>query len=224
MIGESYARVESGQYAGQIINDPTGWPQSGGLKPLGYIVPDWIGSFATNFSYKRFSASALFDMRLGSDFFSWTMWHSYYTGAYNNTVDGGIRENGVIGPGVLEVTDGSGHVTGYKPNDIRMGAQDYYGSDWIWNQREYSVLDGTFVKFRELSFSYSFKFKPEFFVKDLKLSLTGRNLAILYRSKDCKMLGIDPETQFGGTEWGSGVESFNLPGARSFGLKVQLNF
>ncbi len=220
LFGEKYARTEDGQ----IINDKNGFPKMGGSGILGRVTPLWTGGLQLNLGYKGFSVGALFDVNYGNQFFSVTKWHSYPTGAYNNTVKGGVRENGVIGEGVLEVFDDGGNVIGYKPNDIRMSAERYYSSPWVWNNREYSVLDGSYIKFRELTVSYSHRFKEKYAIKGLRVSFVARNLAILYRSAECRELGIDPETQFGGTEAGMGIENFNLPGTISMGAKVNLQF
>lgn len=220
LYGKAYERNANGE----IVNNSNGLPKTGPSEYLGKVTPDWTGGIIANFGYKGITLNAVIDMSVGNKFFSVSKWHSYPTGAYNNTVKDGVRENGIIGPGVIEVFDAKGEVSGYTPNNVRMSAENYFNAGWVWNNHEYSVLSGSYVKLRELSLSYQHNFKENSVLKGFTVALTCRNVAILYRSKECRELGIDPETQFGGTESGVGVENFNLPGTRSYGVKLNLKF
>ena len=182
---------------------------------LGNVTPDWTGGISNTFSYKGASLSFLIDAQIGGDMFSTTAWHSYPTGAYENTVQNGVRETGLIVDGVFE--DGT-------PNDIRVSAQEYFNGSWMWNNHEYSILDASFVKLRELSLGYSFNVSKLKALSKLNVSLVGRNLAILYRSEGTKELGIDPEVGFGGGEAGIGYENFQIPTTRSFGFRLTAGF
>lgn len=182
---------------------------------LGNVTPDWTGGISNTFRYKGASLSFLIDAQIGGDMFSTTAWHSYPTGAYENTVQNGVRETGLIVDGVFE--DGT-------PNDIRVSAQEYFNGSWMWNNHEYSILDASFVKLRELSLGYSFNVSKLKALSKLNVSLVGRNLAILYRSEGTKALGIDPEVGFGGGEAGIGYENFQIPTTRSFGFRLTAGF
>ena len=131
-----------------------------------------------------------------------------------NTVEGGVRENGIIVPGVLE--DGT-------PNNIRISAQDYFNGAWVWNNHEYSIIDGSYVKLRELTLSYNFGALGP--IRNLSLGVFGRNLAILHRSAAAKDLGLDPEaaSQMGGSERGTGFENFMPPSTRSYGFNLNVS-
>jgi hypothetical protein len=181
---------------------------------LGNVTPNWIGGIQNSFSYKRFNVGVLLDARVGGDFFSGTYWHSYPTGAFTNTVQNNVREEGIIVEGVKG--DGS-------PNDVRISAQDYYNGAWVWNNHEYSIIDGSFLKLRELTFGYSFSVWK---LQNVAVSVFGRNLAILHRSAKAKELGLDPEAaaQMGGGERGTGFENFMAPSTRSYGFNFRLNF
>ena len=181
---------------------------------LGNVTPKWIGGLQNSFSYKRFNVGALLDARVGGDFFSGTYWHSYPTGSFTNTVQNNVREEGIIVEGVKG--DGS-------PNDIRISAQDYYNGAWVWNNHEYSIIDGSFLKLRELTFGYSFSVWK---LQNVSVSVFGRNLAILYRDEKAKELGLDPEAaaQMGGGERGTGFENFMAPTTRSYGFNFRISF
>ncbi|MCG6186316.1 SusC/RagA family TonB-linked outer membrane protein [Maribellus maritimus] len=201
---------------GDVVVDSRGIPKTTSVaQKLGTVTPDWTGGITNSFRYKGVNLSFLIDVRVGGDIFSTTAWHSYPTGTYAVTTANHVREEGLIVNGVFE--DGT-------PNDIRVSAQDYYGGAWMWNNHEYSILDGTYVKFRELVLGYDFNLQKVKWIQKFNVSLVGRNLAILYRDKSTKDLGIDPEVGLGGGEGGVGFENFQIPTTRSYGLKVNVNF
>lgn len=202
--------------AGKIVVNENGIPLTTNIaQELGKVTPDWTGGITNTFRYKNVSLSFLVDARIGGDIFSVTAWHSYPTGAYENTVKNNVRETGLVVDGVFE--DGT-------PNNVRVSAQDYYGGSWMWNNHEYSILDASYIKFRELALGYSFNLKNIKAISKLNLSLVGRNLAILYRSKGTREYGIDPEVGYGGGEGGVGFENFQIPTTRNYGFKVTASF
>jgi hypothetical protein len=83
---------------------------------------------------------------------------------------------------------------------------------------------------RELSFGYTFDVHNSL-IKDIRLSLTGRNLFFLYRGKSLidipgigkRTLPVDPESALGTSNY-QGIESGMPPVVRSFGLNLHLNF
>ncbi|MGY3052979.1 TonB-linked SusC/RagA family outer membrane protein [Pedobacter sp. UYEF25] len=199
-----------------IVIDGNGVPvTSTSVKELGNVTPKWTGGLQNTISYKKVQLSFLVDARWGSDFFSTTLWHGYGNGSGPATVANNVRETGLIVPGVL--ADGT-------PNAKRVSAQDYYGGDWLWNNLEFPIVDGSFVKLREVSLSYPFNVTKIKGIQSLRLTLLARNVAMLYRSKLARVNGIDPETGFGGGNNGVGFEDFQLPGTRSFGLKLNVSF
>lgn len=201
--------------AGNIMIAPNGTPMSTSQqKILGNVTPKWIGGLQNTFTYKKINLGVLLDWRKGGDFFSGTYWHSYPTGSFTNTVQNNVREEGIIVPGVKG--DGS-------PNDVRISAQDYFNGAWVWNNHEYSIIDGSYLKLRELTLGYTFSLGK---LQNIAISAFGRNLAILHRSEKAKELGLDPEaaSQMGGGERGTGFENFMAPTTRSYGFNLRLNF
>ncbi|TDG36240.1 SusC/RagA family TonB-linked outer membrane protein [Pedobacter changchengzhani] len=199
-----------------IVIDGNGVPAtSTDVKELGNVTPKWTGGLQNTFSYKKVQLSFLVDARWGSDFFSTTLWHGWANGSGPATVADNVRETGLVVPGVL--ADGT-------PNTKRVSAQTYYGGDWLWNNLEFPIVDGSFVKLREMTLSYPFNVSKIKGIQSLRLTLLARNVAMLYRSKLARVNGIDPETGFGAGNNGVGFEDFQLPGARSFGLKLNVGF
>jgi TonB-linked SusC/RagA family outer membrane protein len=202
--------------SGKIVVGSDGIPLTTNVgKNLGNVTPDWTGGIRNTFNYKGLYFSFLIDMRKGGDFFSCTAWHAYPTGTYEITTQNNVRESGMIVDAVKE--DGT-------PNDIRVSAQDFYGGAWMWNNHEYSILDGTYIKLREVVLGYDFKVSKIKWIQKMNLSVYGRNLAILYRDKSTAELGIDPEVGLGGGDSGVGFENFQIPTTRSLGVKLRLSF
>jgi TonB-linked SusC/RagA family outer membrane protein len=84
------------------------------------------------------------------------------------------------------------------------------------------VEDGSFVKLRELSLSYSFDqqwLRERFNFSAIDVRIAGRNLKTWTKYK-----GLDPEANLGGAEWlTQGTDYFNNPQTRSFVLSFSLN-
>jgi len=84
-----------------------------------------------------------------------------------------------------------------------------------------SVVDGDFIKLRQLTFGYTFPdtwFNSVPILKGLTASVVGRNLAILMRKAE----NIDPEATFGANINYLGIEGTSLPPTQSIGFN--LNF
>jgi len=171
-------------------------------------------------------------MRWGGSIFSVTDWFGAMSGVSEETaqmtsrtgVEGkNIREVGlVVGKDVLKnktVVKADG-----TANDIVVSAQDYYES--YWNIPQQGIIDASFIKFRELTFGYSVPhsiLKKTKILQSANISFVGRNLALLWTHKS-NDIGIDPETAFGTTNSGMGIEQYQLPATRSLGFKVSLTF
>ena len=202
----------------KIVVGTDGLPLSTNVaKNFGSVTPDWVGGINNSFTYKHFNFSFLIDGKWGGKFFSCTAWHSYPTGTFTVTTANHVRENGLIVDAVKQ--DGS-------PNDIRVSAQDYFGAanGWVWNNHEYSILNGTYVKLREVILGYDINVRNLHWIQKLNLSVFGRNLAILYRDQSTRLFGIDPEVGMGGGEYGVGFENFQIPTTRNYGFKVSVKF
>jgi TonB-linked SusC/RagA family outer membrane protein len=239
IMGLGFARDDQGRVivnsAGRVIKTPV-------PVEIGNTQPDWLGGVRNSFSYKNISLSFLLDMRMGGDLFSVTHWFGGYAGVGQYTAEGGIRENGlVVGQDVVSdwgavfaatdpntgaiLRDEDGFPIGSGvTNDAVIPAQTYFMD--FWGNQEASIIDGSFVKFRELSIGYQIPASiigRTGFIKGAQLSLIGRNLALLYKHKS-NNINIDPETGFGVTNSGVGLEQYQIPTSRSIGFKVNLSF
>lgn len=186
---------------------------------LGNIQPDWTGGFSNTFTYKNFSLVVLIDVRVGGDFFDEGTGTARWTGQYEETALG--REEGIIGKGVKVVSTNADGSAVYAPNDVIVAANQLYGYNNPRRYHEAVIYDGSYVKLREMSFGYSV---PEAilkrtFLRSAKVSVVGRNLAILFKNTP----HIDPEVdRFGGNR--QGFAYGELPNSRSVGFNVSLGF
>ncbi len=235
--GKEFGVIKGYQMArndeGAIVVGTNGLPSPGdGTEVIGHVMPDWTGGINNSFSWKNFHASFLVDMRWGGDIFSVTKWFGAMSGVSPETAQMAsragaegynVREVGlVVGQDVLKnqkvvKADGS-------PNDIVVSAQDYY--EGYWGIESTGIIDGSFIKLREVIFGYdipqSLLIKTGF-IRSANISFVGRNLALLWTDKS-NDIGIDPETAFGTTESGMGLEQYQLPATRNLGFKLSVTF
>jgi len=182
---------------------------------LGNTEPDWTGGITNTLSYKGVSLRFLIDIRKGGDVFSVTDWFGAYSGVSKETVENNIREEGIVYDGVN--ADGS-------PNTTRIAAEEYF-QGW-WGLHEECIIDGSFVKLRELILGYDI---PQSFMERLgfihsaNISFIGRNLALLW-THETNTINIDPETTYGTGNSQVGMEQYQLPATRSMGIQLRLNF
>jgi len=222
MKGYAYERNDEGA----IVVDAGGMPIMNAQEEIGNVTPDWVGGLTNTFSYKNFSLSFLLDMRKGGDFFSVTDMFGSLTGVLDYTAEGNIRETGVIvGQEVLSdfkvvKEDGS-------PNDIRMSANDFFaGISYAGGGSEFSVIDGSYIKLRNIVLTYRLPgslTSRYSWLKGAGVSVFANNVALLYTHKSNKA-GVDPETGFGVGNDGLGIEQYQIPTNRSIGLKLNVAF
>ncbi|WP_158857496.1 SusC/RagA family TonB-linked outer membrane protein [Lunatibacter salilacus] len=220
-IGEPYGTFYGRRYLrspeGEIVYS-NGLPQlEAGTFNLGNIQPDWIGGVSNTFMYRNFSFGTLIDIRMGGDIFDVGTGLARKTGMYEETAIG--REEGVIGAGVKNV--GTVENPSYVSNDVIIPAATFWNATNPRNYHEAGIFDGSFVKLREVTFGYSFpqSLLSKTFIQSVRLSLVGRNLAILHRNHP----HMDPEVDMKGGN-AQGFSYGEQPSTRNVGFNVNLTF
>lgn len=213
LYGTKWKRTDDGQL---LINPKTGLPYVDDVRGnIGNPFPDYLMNIRNNFSYKGFKLSGLLDIRKGGDIWCGTCARLDRLGRTEASAD---RERTYVIEGIL--ANENGESTG-QANNIEISAFDYYTRFTGDNGAavEQAVFDGSWVRLRELTLSYDFKFGEGMKVlKTLNLYVTGRNL---WLSTDYP--GVDPETSLTGSGSNvNGFDYFNNPGTKSylFGLKA----
>jgi len=229
--GDIYGTTFERNADGKIVVDENGKPNEA-VDPevLGNVNPDWYGGIRNTFSFKGFNLSMLVDFRKGGDVFSMTKAVGQKAGILEATVEDGIRENGMTVDGVYEDGamvdlngDGNLQDASGMQNQTVVSARSYWRSSRDWG--ELSIVDGSFIKLREIVISYRMPSRvlSNSGIQNIVFSLYGRNLALLYTDKS-NDVNIDPEVSTGGTTGGIGLEAYQLPPTRTFGLKLSFKF
>lgn len=198
--------------------------------PIGNAAPDFLAGWTTEFRYKNFTLRTLIDTKWGGDIYCGSYVIGLQTGQSPATLterdgdalpftdtEGNESNSGVILPGVHE--DGTPNETvvhyyyKYMPN----------AGGWGHFLSTPGIVEDTWVKFREVSLSYSL---PASAVKKLKIfrelsvSVTGRDLFYIYNTLPDH---INPEGIMGAGD-AQGFEWASLPGVRSFSFSLNAGF
>lgn len=204
VVGQPGPQIRAYDYAynpdGSIMVNEAGLPKRGELKNWGSVLPTVYGGWNNDFNFKGILFSFLIDYNFGNKVLSATEFYSHFRGLHQNTLEG--RETGVTTGGVTAP------------------AESYYRA-LAQNVTRTSVVDGDFIKLRQLSLGYTLPstwFNSVPILKGLEVSLVARNVAILMRKAE----NIDPEAGFGSNINYTGIEGTSLPSTRSIGFN--LNF
>jgi TonB-linked SusC/RagA family outer membrane protein len=180
---------------------------------IGTTQPDFIGGVSNTFSYKNISLSALVDFQKGGNFFSYTNLYGLYSGTLAETVEGNIRENGIIVPGIAP--DGNA-------NAVRISAPDYFKGNFGRVINKANIYDAGFVYLREvrLGFTLPEKWTDKIGAVNARLSLYGRNLWLMHANAP----NVDPSNIINSDSNIQGLEGGALPSVRSFGVNLNIGF
>lgn len=236
--GPGYQRVPDGPLKGQVIIGSNGRAKATTEEMyLGNVNPDWIGGFYNQVTYKNFHLNFLFAGQVGGKFISRFYNKAAGSGQLIESAMGrGERAPGTeydapyYAKGAALMPDGS-----YQPNSTGDGGKldaGVYGTDirsmvkgQLDHISEAQLFSTTYFKLRELSVGYSLPYKliSSTFIKNAKISLTGRNL-LLFRPESNHH--FDPEVAIATTGNGlvPGFENMSVPSMREVGVSLNLNF
>jgi TonB-linked SusC/RagA family outer membrane protein len=184
---------------------------------VGNPNPDWTGSLTSSLNlWGKWNVSALVDYRSGGQVFNGTKGALLAFGAHKTSeIRGETRTFGtdwlpgpVTGPGVGTA--------------VVLDENTWFGNlgNWFSGPGSQFIEDGTFLKLREVSVSYSLTapFVQRAGFSSVDIRLAGRNL---FTQTD--YTGIDPESNLGGATASRGNEYFNNPQSRSWVLAFAFN-
>ncbi|HWV33130.1 MAG TPA: SusC/RagA family TonB-linked outer membrane protein [Dyadobacter sp.] len=214
VVGEAGPQIRAYDYKysadGQIVVDEAGLPVRGELKNYGTVLPTLYGGLNNDFRLGNLNLSFLIDYNFGNKILSATENYAYRRGLAKETLVG--REGGIT-TGVTE----SG-----APNTVTASAENYYTA-LAGKVTGIGVLDGDFIKLRQVTLGYSLPAKmlekwP--LIRAVNISLVSRNLFYFMKKTD----NIDPEATFGANLKYSGLEGTSLPATRNYGVNVAFKF
>ena len=209
-----------------IINSAGNYKQANEIGIIADPNAQWLGSLINTVSYKSWSLTVQWDYVAGGQMFS-------YTAA--TMVGRGVSKDleqfdptlPLILPGVLEVTDGSGAVTGYTPNTIPLTtAGVFFGNTIIGGSPDdRGVYDATRIRFRDISLAYSL---PKSFVSKMKMegiSISAQGNNLWYRAINApKYSKADFDRTAFGTNNGAGFDYLGGPSAKRYGVNIKITF
>ncbi|MGB0878945.1 MAG: SusC/RagA family TonB-linked outer membrane protein [Polaribacter sp.] len=221
--GESYGVIYGSRFArndaGEVLIDDAGYPLAADTDGVvGDPIPDWLAGISNTFKYKDLSLSVLLDIRQGGDVWCGTCGIIDYFGVSEATL---IRDQTTLFPGIVQSTgQANTQVVAYS-NPAISENNNYWRRYGFGGLSETAVYDASWVRLREVTLSYSLpsKWLSNIFVDNASLSVFGRNLWL-----NTEYPGVDPETNLTGDSNGIGLDYFNQPNTKSYGLNVKLNF
>ncbi|MEX2153998.1 MAG: SusC/RagA family TonB-linked outer membrane protein [Gemmatimonadaceae bacterium] len=191
--------IAEGKSATQIVGNDSLADGSTVVRQIGDANPDFVMSFSTDVTWKRFRLNGLLDWQKGSDVINLTKF-LYDLGA--NTADYADP----ITVGGVATTKGAQRLTVFG------------------KQTAVYVEDASFVKLREVSLGY--EVPPRIMsrmwggVESAHLTLSGRNLFT-----STKYTGLDPEvSNFGNQNIARNIDVAPFPPSRSFWFGVEIVF
>ena len=186
---------------------------------VGNAYPAWKAGFSSEFSYKNFRVSILFDGQWGGIVYSQTHHKMTEHGTLKHTLK--YRENPnfeVVGEGVMLDERGQ-----YVPNNVPISVSKYYADYWRRANVETNSFDASFLKLREARIEYTIPSAGlnKIGIERLTLALYGRNLAMW--TKDFPVYDPEVATLNNGTIV-PGSEMGQLPSTRTMGFNLTLKF
>lgn len=229
----AYQRDDQGRI---IINQANGNPlYTTALQSFGKIDPDYILNFNTNFNYKGFQLSAVFEYKKGGKFFSGTKQGFTFSGQLVESAEFDRTQGGFVMPNSV-YQDSNGNFV--ANTSIKTGGNDYNSVTNYYAQTygligENYILDATSFRVRELALSYSF---PADMIKGagltgLTLGVHGRNLFTKFAKNNNGY--SDPDTSFATTKSNNVnlatdvqgiVSDSQYPSLKTYGFSVSVNF
>jgi TonB-linked SusC/RagA family outer membrane protein len=193
----------------RVVNAAGRYVSTPGNVNLGSVLPDFTGGWSNTFSWRGFDLSVLLDFSRGGHYFSTSYMWGMYSGMLEESAANGLRENGIVIDGVL--ADGT-------PNKTVLDGQTY-AEDFYVGPAAQNVLKTDYLKLREVNLGYTVPLKKGF-VKSLRLSAYGRNLAVW--GPDVKH--FDPEMAITSSGNVQGIEGGAIASVANYGFNIGIKF
>ncbi len=168
-------------------------------------------SWSNTFTYKNFSLYFLINGRIGGKVVSLTEGYLDRWGASERSGEARLYAE----KNNLYMADGR-HAMELNEGRNLVSVEDYYTFLGTSDASSY-IYDATNFRLRELSLGYTFR---NLFgdYKNLSISFVCRNLFFIYRDAP-----VDPDISLSTANGLGGIDMFNYPSARQFGLNIKLN-
>ena len=193
------------------------------IDEIGNPNPDYFVTLINTLSFKGFQFSFQFDYRQGGDIFASTA--SAVLGRGTSAAQDYNQDLTLILPGVKNV--GTNDVPVYVKNDIQVSASDY-GFNTLYGagaSSEVNMYDGTTIRLREVSLSYTFpkSLLGKTPIKGASIQLNGNNLWFNALNIP-EVVNYDTEVSSLGVDSGAGFDYITGPSVRRYGAVLRLTF
>ncbi|RMF31277.1 MAG: SusC/RagA family TonB-linked outer membrane protein [Bacteroidetes bacterium] len=229
-LGVLYGTGSQTDENGNFILDDNGFPQ---ITPspivLGDPNPDWRAGLGLNIAWKSLALNVLFEHSQGGEYSPRTLWVLRRFGTTLETADRITLEQDLFnyaGDLIPAGTTVRGKIADFGGGPVlldeswyRTGIGGGFGDNQAYN---FSIVDATFTRLRELSLSYVLN-TPNFKQKTRLSSIVFRATARNFFLWD-EITGVDPETNQVGVSNGFGLEYFTNPSTRSFLFSIAINY
>jgi len=210
----------------RIITEAGSYKIGNEIAIIGNPNPKWLGSLITSLAWKSLSFGMQWDYVSGGQTMSFTAQTMVGRGVAKD-LESFDPTLPLILPGVREVTDGSGNVTGYTPNTIPLTTAGVFFNNTIIGGGAYDlgIYDATRVRFREISLAYSLpaSLVTKMKLKGINISVLGNNL--WFRALNApKYAHADFDRTAFGTGSGAGFDYLGGPSARRYGVNLKVTF
>lgn len=206
-MGDLYSMVDlQRDHNGNIYINPEGNVSTVSVadKPikLGSVLPKGNLAWSNSFTWKNLTASFMLSARFGGVVYSRTQAVLDYYGVSEAT--GQARDRGFV-----SINNGDG-----------INPEQWYnlvaGGETV---PQYYTYSATNLRLREATIGYKIPRKWLKGVCDIKVSLVGRNLWMIYNKAP-----YDPESVASAGNYFQGIDNFMMPSLRNFGFNVNFNF
>lgn len=209
LMGQDFVYDKDGN---RLINPSTGlYEVTSDTKVIGKVYPDFTGGWTNTLRWGPVDATVQMTFQKGGCYHSLSYVFARYAGQLKETAENGIRENGIVLPGVIDQNG--------TPNATRVSAEDYYHGI-LSAPVSLSTLRTDFLRLREVSVGYTFSMPQKSPIRYLRLSAYGRNLGLW--GPDTK--DYDPEMATVNSGNIQGLSGGDSPTTVSYGFSINLKF
>ncbi len=208
-MGDIYSTIDLRRDSnGMIYVDETQAIQTSAIQDkeqyikLGNVMPKGNLAWSNTLRWKNLSMSFMFSARFGGQVFSRTQAMLDYFGV--SEASGDARQQGFV-----EINNGD-------RVDPQMWYSTIAGGTAV---PQYYTYSATNVRLQEMNITYVIPRKWLHNVCDVKVSLIGRNLLMLYNKAP-----FDPESVASTSNYYQGIDYFMMPSLRSFGFNLNFSF
>ena len=225
--GYPYGVMRSGQFASTFTS--AGFPNADPEKLVGAgdPNPDYRAGLGTSLNYKNWALTAQLETSQGNDVWNGTYGVMLFWGIHEETDIITTNNTGasIVNSAGTVIENGQkfrGYITDFGAGNVAVDSEW-----WTTNGGGFGdvgtqfIMDGSWVKLREVSLTYDFEsdLVDRLGLDNLSLAVSGRNL---FTWTDVE--GFDPENNLTGASKGRGLEYFSNPGTRSILTTLRFGF